>query len=349
MKKTKKLLACLIAAATMFTMGSTAFAAETSKVQTPENAGTVTFTKEYNLEGNGSSPEETFTFGVEGVSVTDAGDGVAIDTYGLPTVGTVKYEVGDAGSANKDKVVSVQLPEYKNVGVFTYKISEIATKNTAGVTYDSTPVYMKVTVVNDDVNRGVKIESVTFRKGADDANKKIDNNAPAFTNKYSANSLPVKKVVTGNLGDKSKLFTVTVALNNNTGKTMSSDISYVVGNETKTIKASDWTDDNKAEVEIELKHNETITFTNLPFGVTYEVTEANYTGNNGGYDAPKYEFSNDTKTVNVSDQNVTITNNKSGDIDTGVNLTTLPYILVFAGVIVIAGAAFITRRRRFED
>ena len=28
MKKTKKLLACLIAAATMFTMGSTAFAAE---------------------------------------------------------------------------------------------------------------------------------------------------------------------------------------------------------------------------------------------------------------------------------------------------------------------------------
>ena len=29
MKKTKKLLACLIAAATMFTMGSTAFAEET--------------------------------------------------------------------------------------------------------------------------------------------------------------------------------------------------------------------------------------------------------------------------------------------------------------------------------
>ena len=31
MKKTKKLLACLIAAATMFTMGSTAFAAETEE------------------------------------------------------------------------------------------------------------------------------------------------------------------------------------------------------------------------------------------------------------------------------------------------------------------------------
>ena len=42
-------------------------------------------------------------------------------------------------------------------------------------------------------------------------------------------------------------------------------------------------------------------------------------------------------------------NNKGGEIDTGINLTTLPYILVFAGVIVIAGAVFITRRRKYED
>ena len=48
MKKTKKLLACLIAAATMFTMGSTAFAATTdqetvtvNKVYKLTNAGTV--------------------------------------------------------------------------------------------------------------------------------------------------------------------------------------------------------------------------------------------------------------------------------------------------------------------
>lgn len=344
MKKTKKLLACLIAAATMFTMGSTAFAEETDdKVQIPENAGTVTFIKEYNLEGSGSSPKETFTFKVEGESVTDAGDGVTIDTYGLPIVGTVTYEVGDAGSANKDKTVSVKLPEYKNVGVFTYKISEIATTNTAGVTYDSTPVYMKVTVVNDEDKRGVKIESVIFKKGRDE---KIANDAPAFTNRYSANSLPVKKVVTGNLGDKSKLFTVSVTLKNDTGKTMSSDISYEVGEITNTIKTSDWVN-NIATAEINLKHEQTIAFTNLPFGVTYEVTEADYT--NDGYEAPEYTFTNTNKTVDKTAQDVTITNKKDGKIDTGINLTTLPYILVFAGVIVIAGAAFITRRRRYED
>lgn len=62
MKKTKKLLACLIAAATMFTMGSTAFAAETvNKAQTPVE-GKVQFTKEYKLIGEGNSPAETFNF-----------------------------------------------------------------------------------------------------------------------------------------------------------------------------------------------------------------------------------------------------------------------------------------------
>lgn len=82
----------------------------------------------------------------------------------------------------------------------------------------------------------------------------------------------------------------------------------------------------------------------------YAVTEDDYTGNNGGYDAPKYEYKNNDKKISVADQSVTITNNKNSDnIDTGINLTTLPYILVFAGVIVIAGAVFITRRRKYED
>ena len=130
---------------------------------------------------------------------------------------------------------------------------------------------------------------------------------------------------------------------------MASDISYTAGDVENTIKASDW-NGNTVTRTIQLKHDQTITFTNLPFGVEYVVTEADYTGDNGGYDAPKYDYKNSNKKISVADQSVTITNNKNSDnIDMGVNLTTLPYILVFAGVIVIAGAAFITRRRRYED
>ena len=59
--------------------------------------------------------------------------------------------------------------------------------------------------------------------------------------------------------------------------------------------------------------------------------------------------SGDTGSVNADNQTAAFENSRNGEVDTGINLTTLPYILVFAGVIVIAGAAFITRRRKYED
>ena len=65
-----------------------------------------------------------------------------------------------------------------------------------------------------------------------------------------------------------------------------------------------------------------------------------------GYTTTK---SGDIGSVNADNQTAAFENSRNGEVDTGINLTTLPYILVFAGVIVIAGAAFITRRRKYED
>lgn len=60
MKKTKKLLACLIAAATMFTMGSTAFAEETG-TDLPNDVATVNISKHYICANDETqSPAETF-------------------------------------------------------------------------------------------------------------------------------------------------------------------------------------------------------------------------------------------------------------------------------------------------
>ena len=350
MKKTKKLLACLIAAATMFTMGSTAFAAETAEAETKTPVSSVTLTKSYKLGVDGmKSPAETFNYTVTAADVTDAASGIIKDNMPMPTVTnyTTEYTEGEATLSGARKDFTINLPSYNSVGIYYYTVAE--TKgNTLGVTYDEETVTLKVTVVNNETGNGFDRYVAVYKNVSANESEKLTEGQNAFENTYSANSLPVKKVVTGNLGDKNKLFTVEVTLRNTTGKTMSSDISYTVGNETKTIKASDW-ENNTARAEIQLKHDQTSTFTNLPFGVKYEVAEANYTGNNGGYDQASYAFKNNSKTVDINDQSVTITNNKGGNIDTGINLTTLPYILVFAGVIVIAGAAFITRRRKYED
>ncbi len=336
MKKTKKLLACLIAAATMFTMGSTAFAEETDA--TPTDQETVTIHKQYRLIGEGTSPEETFT--LEQVGRGEVTDGDAESAPPLGTITGALFTKGEATASGITKDITIELPTYKKVGVYEYTLHEV-NGNNAGVTYYENNIKLVVTVIQ---GKNEKLRIAAVHTEAENGEK-----SDTFENTYSANSLPVKKVVTGNLGDKDKLFDVTVTLTNSTGKTMASDISYTVGDKENTINASEW-NDNTVTRSIQLKNDQTITFTNLPFGVEYVVTEADYTGNKGGYDAPEYDYENDDQKISVDNQLVTIINNKnSNNIDTGINLTTLPYILVFAGVIVIAGAAFITRRRKYED
>ena len=341
MKKTKKLLACLIAAATMFTMGSTAFAAETvNKAQTPVE-GKVQFTKEYKLIGEGSSPAETFNFTIENAGVADAAEKVNVKNMPTPTAGSVSYTKEDGATiAGNKKTVYVTLPAYESVGVYTYTIKETA-GTTAGVDYDTDSVTMKVTVVNGETLGTFKVESVSFAKNEN----KLANDEAAFNNTYTANKLEVSKQVTGNLGDKSKYFDFTITLTGKDEKTVYDKNGYTVSGgsyaenptsikvgETKTFK---------------LKHDDTITIENLPKDVTYTVEETavpKYTTTVNGTNGNRAEG----KTVsNKATQ--TFVNNKGGDIDTGINLTTLPYILVFAGVIIIAGAAFIARRRRYED
>ena len=341
MKKTKKLLACLIAAATMFTMGSTAFAEETvNKVQTPVE-GKVQFTKEYKLIGEGSSPAEIFNFTIENAGVADAAEKVNVENMPTPTVETVSYTKKDgATKTGNKKTVDVTLPGYESVGVYTYTIKEKA-GTTAGVDYDTNSVTMKVTVVNGKTLGTFKVESVSFAKNGN----KLANDEAAFNNTYTANKLEVSKQVTGNLGDKSKYFDFTITLTGKDEKTAYDEEGYTVfggsyAENPKSIKVGE----TKA---FKLRHDDTIIIENLPKDVTYTVTETavdKYTTTVNGKDDNKAEG---TTTSDKATQ--AFVNNKGGEVDTGINLTTLPYILVFSGVIVIAGAAFITRRRRYED
>lgn len=341
MKKTKKLLACLIAAATMFTMGSTAFAADTgNKAQAPVE-GKVQFTKEYKLSGEGKSPAETFNFSIENAGVTDAAKGVNKDNMPTPTVGTVSYAEAGATTGGNKKTVDVTLPDnYTSVGVYTYTINE-TTGTTAGVDYDTVPVTMKVTVINGETEGTFKVESVSFTKNGN----KLAKDEAAFNNTYTANKLEVSKTVTGNLGDKSKYFDFTITLVGKDDKTTYNADGY-------TVSGGSYAE-NPTSIKVgesktfKLKHDDTITIGNLPKDVTYTVTETAV----GGYTTKVNGTDGNKATGKTTSDKATqaFVNNKGSEIDTGVNLTTLPYILVFAGVIVIAGAAFITRRRKFED
>ena len=321
----KKLLSIGLAAMLAFGLATTSFAEEAGDVTTPKD-GIVTIHKVYKLENAGTkSPAETFT--LEQVDKGVVKDGEAKTAPDLGTITGAKFDDGAATISGTTGDITVALPEYTNVGVYEYTLKEVA-GTTAGVTYYDKGIKLVVTVVNDN-NGKLRIAAVHTESTGE---AKSDN----FPNTYKAGELDVSKTVTGNLGDKNKYFEFKVTLTGEEGKTYRDSYAVTGGSNTanpSTIKIGE-------ETTFLLKHGDTITIANLPYGVTYTVTETaaeGYTTEKTGADG----------TISAADQIAAFTNTKAGSIDTGVVLNNMPYILVLA-VLAAGVAVFIIRKRR-ED
>lgn len=334
----KKILSLALALVLVLSMSTVAFAAEGEET-TYNDMSTVTLTKDYKLTNAGTiSPAETFAFSaLTCTSVTDAANSVTTSNAPVPTIASVSYTAGAAGGKNAKQNITIALPTYTSVGIYTYTFTE-TDGGTAGVTYRSDEITLVVTVIEQ--NDKVRVAAVHTEKKGEKSGE--------FNNEYSAGSLSVKKTVTGIMGDKEKEFTVKVTFTAPEGDTVRGNITYVDGTETKTIAADGgWT--GSKEAEITLKHDETVTFTNIPYGVTYNVVENDYTGNNGGYDKAVYNFKDDNKKIDAASENVTITNNKGGVVDTGINMDSMPYILLLAVVFMGLFVFFFKKRMMREN
>lgn len=328
----KKLFAMLLAVVMIFSLATVSFASEDVETPVYEDMETVTVTKTYTATNEGTvSPAETFSFtALTCVSVTDAAEGVTAANAPVPTIATVDFAAGEA-TATKD--ITITLPEYTSVGIYTYTFSEVV-GNTAGVTYHDDEITLKVTVIQGADGK-IRVAAVHTES---DGQKSDD-----FENVYSAGTLAVSKTVTGNLGDQTKDFIVKVTFTAPEGKVVKEAISYVVDGETLTIAPEAW-ENGVASVDIALKHGETITFTNIPYGVAYTVVENDYTVD--GYDAAKYAISDEAKVIDSPADTVAITNNKTTDVDTGVVMDSIPYVLILA--VTAFGIVAIMSKKRYE-
>ena len=290
-----------------------------------------------------TSPAETFTFSFSNGQVTDAAEGTRAPD--IPNA-TVSFAAGEAvTNAGLTKPVTVALSgiTWPSVGIYTYDVKEVQ-GNTAGVTYSNATLKMKVTVAYDDQARTYYTAFVTMSLDDNDDNGITDGTKTgAFENTYSAGSLAVTKTVTGNMGDRSKYFAINVTLTGETGKTYAA--SYTVKGGGKLENGTD--DSNSSTISIGtpatfyLQHGETFTIENLPYGVTYEVTEENYTGD--GY-TTTHAFSDNAKKIDSASDTVTITNSKQATVDTGIVLDSLPYVLLL--ILSIGGAVLFLLKRR---
>ena len=282
----------------------------------------VTVTKVYKLVGAGSSPAETFTLEQVGAGRVTSGEATE-----APALGTITGAAFEAGAATEDGAkgeITIALPTYTNVGVYEYTLQEVAGK-TAGVAYYGEQIRLVVTVINDETGNlrvaAVHTESVGGEK------------SDTFANTYSAGTLNVTKTVTGNLGDKSQFFEFKVTLTGEEGKTYAN--SYTVSGGSRegnpsSIKIGE-------ETTFYLKHGETLSIANLPYGVSYTVTETAAKG----YTTTK---EGDSGSINAAAQTAAFTNDRTTTVDTGITTVSLPYVLLL-GIVVLAGAVLFVKRR----
>ena len=328
--KAEKLLAGVLSIS--LAMGVNVMPAFAASGETYADMDSVVIKKNYELANEGTfSPAETFSFDIEADNVTDASDDITPENMPMPTIGTVSYLRGEAGSTTKTKEIKIDLPEYESVGVYTYISHEVA-GNSAGVTYDGDAILLRVTVIEQDGK--LRIAAVHTEDPESTGEGKKDD----FDNRYSAGKLEVHKDVEGIMGNKEKYFEFTVQLTGEEGKTYQDSYAITGGSYGANPTSIKIKPGETTEATFYLKDDDTIHIENLPYGVEYKVSEtpvADYVTTETGTEGE----------VDEAVEQANFTNTKGGTVDAGVVLDSAPYLFTLTGAAGV-GLLLTLRRRR---
>lgn len=318
----KKLVTFILVLSLVLGLGTVAFADEY------EDKSEVTINKTLTIVNQGTkNPSETFSFTV--VEGSGERDGQSIPAPEFDQEDAAFEITIDAGETEAS--TDINLPDFTQVGVYTYTLKENP-GTTAGMRYDSNEYYLVVTVINNPAF-GEEGEPQFLRvltlQG--EGNLKEE----GFENQFEAGSLTVHKVVTGNYGDPNDEFEVTVTLTPQGELELNDESIEALGADSYNQDA----ETGVITIVYTVMDGESFTINNIPYDVDYKVEETGYTD---GYD-PSYD-GNESGEIDEPAQETTITNNRDIEIDTGINLDSMPYYAVLA--IAIGGlAVFLIRRR----
>lgn len=320
----KKLVSAALALALTLSMSTVAFAEEQDLTNYLNKAPVVSKTYQIN---NGTAPAEEFTFHFDGVSYKN-GDGQVVSGANIPAIQDVKISF-DKLSANDTKTVeaAVNVNDFE-LGVYTYHVTEVKPDTkTTGVTYSDENLYLVLSILRDEQSNKKYVAAMHYET-VDGADK-----STGFTNEYDSGKLTVTKHIAGNMADLNKKFKFTITFTAPEGTEIKSDIQ-APANVTK----------DGLTYTVELGHNESVVFDNIPAGTTYTVEE-----DNENYTLTNESYSDNTKTISANDEDTAnFTNTLTNEIDTGINLDSMPYVLM----LVVAGAGlavFFFKKRMMHE
>lgn len=338
-------------------------------------------TKNLQMDENVTTPNVTFTFDVEKVSLDGSNDLTALAEMPTITVPSISYNSSDAGTtaagSNLKEVkkqtanIIPDIKEFPHAGVYQYEIAEkhsgyAAAAGTA-LTYSKAVYNMEIHIKNSTNSLEISGIYVNYVKDDDDNPKtgKVDPTPGTgddlsdwiFVNKFAKNggtnannALTISKTVTGALGDKTKQFTFTMNLNTlsaleTPGTTYTGTITRANG----SLATDTSFELSAASNTFTLADGESLVFDHLPVGTIYTVAETN----SDGYSTTVEAMVNGQSTA-VSPTNavigehtnrVTFTNTKNNPAPTGILVNNLPFIILIL-VAVCGFAGYIVLKRR---
>lgn len=388
--KLKKFFAGVLAAAMMLTVGATAAFAD-EPISVPDNSENsykgakvivadteghayLNLTKVLEVK-EGTAPDKmTFNFTVADTNATGS-----VDFEKKDNENGAAFTAGEYKRTFNIDLMQVLGDDAEKVGAHTYTISE-TDPQIPGIKQVRSSLTMIVTVINKtgELNQGYG-----YIVALKDNGTKVPANE-AFKNSYgdsNLQSLELSKTIHGSLGNLQDTFTFNVKFSAVNGVDVSKYKGVSVTNGTEHIAGLNNTaNDGLLELDkpytVTLGHTDSITFGNLPEGVTYEISENTTTLNaESKYVNGEYTVSvSDTKGTNrdgetaktlvaVNEENthfgikgaittgtnpVAFHNTKEGSPDMGVVLDNAPYIAMLA-IVAIGGVALMLNKRRRDE
>lgn len=231
--------------------------------------------------------------------------------------------------------------DFPAAGVYTYTVTE--TNNyLQGAEYDNTTITFDVLVAYVANSTALKVEDIGVVKPADGAKDGL------FENDYNEGGLTITKTVTGNAGNIEDEFEVTLTFATEDEKTFDDTFASVKVNGTDVAVSSN----NTATFKV--KHGQTYTITEIPYGTTVTVEETDEligTADNQyqvTYNGDESLTSVDVEINAANSGTVALVNNRETSINTGVNTDSMPYIMLMAFVMMLA-AAVVLKKRTVND
>ena len=354
MKNQMKRIGALLTAVMMILAMAVPAMAQDSYTAINGDNTSVTINQSLDRHDSAFGPSHTTTFTTTYVGNQMVGAAQAHEATGVPPVVTLSFDTSGAARTAKLDFTGVSFPA---PGIYRFLLSETAISDPAvtRVAGSESSYYVDVYVTNVTTATGasaLQIDKYAIYPGSAVAQDNATKAESAdFANEYTSFKLDVAKNVTGNQGDKTKEFTITV---NFTGGKANDKYSVRWAAGTPKVAGTGLVSgtpvdvaldaSGAATVTLQLKDTDQVEFYGIPSGVNYTVTEADYSA--AGYTTTGQVS---TATALTADASVTITDEKSGTIPTGLFLNYKPFWIMGAVAIFLAVLFLGRRRDRFAE